>query len=173
MISEFFSLQKSIVFRSTRGEKKSKNFAAWLIVSRQSINLLRVSPSPWNLRWFCRLTFHALRCVLFPSGHLRPSGICDYPCSLQFSSPWLRSVGPQKKVKRSKTPRVSLKYLRPGQLSGIVHLLFRHTTLAVIQSARVLIITTSSCLPTIRSSSVTQLSRSSSFYAEFTSPRYL
>ena len=62
------------VFRSAR----STNF---LYVSS---SLLIVLVCAWTLS---RLTFHALRCVLFPSGHLRPSGVLGYPCSLQFSSP--------------------------------------------------------------------------------------
>lgn len=97
------------------------------IASCQSTNF-SVSPSPLNLHWFCRLTFHALRCVLFPSGHLRPSKMFDYPCGLQFFSPWLQLVGPQK-VKRSKTPNSILEISSPKTtVLDSLPLFFRYNT---------------------------------------------
>lgn len=158
---------------------EEENFGEILVATRQSTNF-RVSPSPLNK--FCRLTFHALRCVLFPSGHLRPSKMFDYPCGLQFSLFALTCnyLVLKKSNGRRNIETVSLKYLPPppprppplpDNLSGIVYLLFLCNTRGYSnRHVSPTTTTSSSCSPTIRLLSVTRLS---SFYLEFTAFMHL
>lgn len=138
-------------------------------LDKQAFHRHRSTLWPSVLRFCCSgLTFHTLRCVLFPSGHLRPSGVLDYPCGLQFSSPSLRSVGPQKSGGREHREYSSSYVFSPNMRPpGIVFLLLHplYTCADHPNGTRPGDTTTSSCSPTIWSSSATRSSRSSSSYS--------